>query len=204
MNSYKNLQFESSSMWSVWFILVLLVRTTIHNVVFIWIVIILHVLSKQLYSIELNSWVDFCQLVRSTPAEKRKKNAKDSQECVHSPTALNTEANTAHGDLVWAVRGQSHLTSVLEWSLFSQTKYGLHIPAPSASPEEQRLLGVQRLPTAASGGNSCVWREDKPPSQLPHLLFSLKGNKHTIYAPRRKRDSWLLIGKPIGRWKTSL
>ena len=78
----------------------------------------------------------FCQLVRSTPAEKRKKNAKDSQECVHSPTALNTEANTAHGDLVWAVRGQSHLISVIEWSLFSQTKYGLHVPAASASPEE--------------------------------------------------------------------
>lgn len=136
MNSYKNLQFESSSMWSIWFILVLLVRTTIHNVVFIWIVIISHVLSKQLHSIELNSRVDFVNWLDLLLQRRGRKMPKIFTRMCTFSYSFKHRGKTAHGDVVWVVRDQSHITSVLEWSLFSQTKYGLHIPAASASPEE--------------------------------------------------------------------
>lgn len=49
--------------------------------------------------------MDRFQLVRSPPGrEEEEKCQRYLQECIHSSIALNTEASTGHGDVVWAVR----------------------------------------------------------------------------------------------------
>lgn len=49
----------------------------------------------------------------------------------------------------------------LDGALFSQTKFGLHIPAATLSP----VKGLQgALPPATNGESSCTKGEDKPPS----------------------------------------